>query len=76
MPLITSGTGFNFHHVAPLDPDIQHMAYFRRFPSVPGSAPNLVPDAHIASLAMEYDAEVHSADSTSGGSPEYAGAIL
>ena len=58
-----------YHHVVPLDPGIQHLAYFRRFLSVPGSGPNLVPDAHIASLAMEYDAEVHSADSDFGRFP-------
>ena len=40
-----------------------HLALFRQNLAVPGSNANLVPDAHIAALAMEYDAEVHSSDS-------------
>ena len=51
-----------FSHVFPIDPGPAHMDHFRRFLNVPGSGPNLVPDAHIAAIAMEYDAEVHSAD--------------
>ena len=51
-----------YSHVAPLEPGNNHLFYFRQCLGVPGSGPNLVPDAHIAALAMEYDAEVHSAD--------------
>ena len=54
---------FQYSHVAPLDPGYQHLVYFRQCLSVSGSGPNLVPDAHIAALAMEYDAKVHSSDS-------------
>jgi len=46
-------------HVAPLNPGDNHLAYFRRYLAVPGAGPNLVTDAHIAALAAEHDAEVH-----------------
>ena len=51
-----------FSHVTPIEPGPGHLVFFRQCLSVPGSGSNLVPDAHIAALAMEYDAEVHSAD--------------
>ena len=54
---------FQYSNVVPLEPGDQHLVYFRQCLSVSGSGPNLVPDAHIAALAIEYDAEVHSADS-------------
>ena len=57
---------FQFSNVAPLDPGYQHLVYFRQCLSVSGSGPNLVPDAHIAALAMECNAVVHSADSDFG----------
>ena len=53
---------FSRPHIEPIDPGPAHMDHFRRFLNVPGSGPNLVPDAHIAAIAMDYDAEVHSAD--------------
>lgn len=56
------GDWFRNSHIAPIDPGPAHMDHFRRFLGVFGSGPNLVPDAHIAAIAMEYDAEVHSAD--------------
>lgn len=46
-------------HVAPINPGDNHLAYFRRYLAVPGAGPNLVTDAHIAALAAEHDAEVH-----------------
>ena len=46
-------------HVAPLNPGDNHLTYFRRYLAVPGTGPNLVTDAHIAALAAEHNAEVH-----------------
>ena len=60
---------FSYGHIAPIVPGSAHMDHFRRFLNVPGSGPNLVPDAHIAAVAMEYDAEVHSADRDFGRFP-------
>ena len=48
-----------YPHVAPLNPGDGYLDYFRRYLAVPGAGPNLVTDAHIAALAAEYDAEVH-----------------
>ena len=53
---------FDLAHVTPLDPGIGHMSLFRRNVAVSGGGPNLVTDAHIAAIAMEHEAEVHSAD--------------
>ncbi len=50
-------------HVVPLDPHDDYLALFRQNVSVPGGGANLVTDAHIAALAVEYDAVLHSADS-------------
>ena len=33
-----------------------------RYLQIPGSGPNIVTDAHIAALAFEHDATVHTAD--------------
>ena len=48
-----------YPHVAPLNPGDDHLTYFRRYLAVAGAGPNLVTDAHIAALATEHDAEVH-----------------
>ena len=50
-------------HVNALNPGDRHMEYFQQNLSVPGSGPRLVPDAHIAALAMEVDAVLHTHDS-------------
>ena len=54
---------FRHPHVAPLNPGDGHLVLFQQNLVVPGSNANLVPDAHIAALAMERDAELHSSDS-------------
>lgn len=54
---------FRHNHVMPLNPDAGHMEHFSRNLAVVGSGTNLVPDAHIAALAIEHSAEVHSNDS-------------
>ena len=58
-----------YSHVAAIQPGARHLEYFRRNLTVAYRGSNLVPDAHIAALAMEYDAEVHSADSDFGRFP-------
>ena len=51
-----------YDHVSAIQLGAKHLEYLRRNLAVPYSGPNLVPDAHIAALAMEHDAEVHSRD--------------
>ena len=60
---------FERSHVVPLEPRGAHLALFRQNIAVSGGGTNLVPDAHIAALAMEHDAEVHSADTDFGRFP-------
>lgn len=54
---------FQRDHIVPLNPDTDHLEHFSRNLAVAGSGTNLVSDAHIAALAIEYSAEVHSNDS-------------
>ncbi len=49
-------------HVTPLNPGPEHLALLQQNLAAAGAGANLVPDAHIAALAMEYGAEVHSND--------------
>ena len=53
---------FRFPHVMTIDPGSDHLVHFRRNLVAVGVGANLVTDAHIAALAMEYQAEVHSND--------------
>ena len=48
-----------YPHVAPLNPSDDHMRHLQRNLAVPGAGHNLVTDAHIAALAVEHNAEVH-----------------
>ena len=53
---------FRSPHVMPINPGVDHLAHFRRNLTAAGVGANLVTDCHIAALAMEYQAEVHSND--------------
>ncbi len=53
---------FRYPQVMPLNPGAEYLSYFRRNPVAIGVGANLVTDAHITALAMEYEAEVHSND--------------
>ena len=53
---------FRFPHVTPINPGAEHLTHLRRSLAAAGVGGNLVTDAHIAALAMEYQAEVHSND--------------
>ena len=53
---------FQFPHVAPINPGAEHLSLFRRNLAAAGVGANLVTDSHIAAVAMEYQAEVHSND--------------
>ena len=48
--------------VRTINPGGRHLTLFRETLAAAGVGGNLVTDAHIAALAMEYNAEVHSAD--------------
>ncbi|MCY3951304.1 MAG: type II toxin-antitoxin system VapC family toxin [bacterium] len=54
---------FRAPSVSPLNPGTRHLAIFRSMLGAAGVGGNLVTDAHIAALAVEYQAEVHSNDS-------------
>ena len=51
-----------FPHVAPLNPGSEHLVHFRHCLATVGVGGNLVTDCHIAAIAMEHQAEVHSND--------------
>ena len=53
---------FRAPHVSPLNPGRQHVALMRSALEAAGVAGNLATDAHIAALAIEYQAELHSND--------------
>ena len=55
--------------VTPLNPGTDHLALFRRCLAAAGVGANLVTDAHLAALAIEYQAEVHSNDMDFGRFP-------
>ena len=54
---------FRYAHVSPINPGAEHLTHVQRNIEAAGVGGNLVTDAHIAALAMEYQAEVHSNDS-------------
>ena len=54
-------------HVIPLNPGTGHLDLFRQYAAVIGGDHNLVTDAHIAAVAKEHDAEVHTFNSSDFG---------
>ena len=54
---------FSSPTVSPLNPGPQHIAILRNMLAAAGTGGDLVTDAHIAALAVEHQAEVHSNDS-------------
>ena len=60
---------FRFPNVTPLNPGTEHLALFRRCLAAAGVGGNLVTDAHLAALALEYQAELHSNDMDFGRFP-------
>ena len=50
---------FQQQHIAPVDPGPGHFSHLRRTLEAAGRGGNLVPDAHIAAIAIEHQAEVH-----------------
>ena len=53
---------FRFPHVTPVNPGPGHLTHLRRNLVAAGVGANLMTDAHVAALSMEYQAEVHSND--------------
>ncbi len=60
---------FQYDSVIPVNPGTEHLTYFRQNLDAAGVGGNLVSDAHIAAIAIEYQAEVHSNDSDFGRFP-------
>ena len=60
---------FDYPHVFPLNPGRDHIEYMRETLRAAGISHNVVNDAHIAAIALEFGAEVHSKDSVFGRIP-------
>lgn len=60
---------FRYPHVSAINPGADHLTHVRRNLDAAGVGANLVTDAHIAALAIEYQAEVHSNDADFGRFP-------
>lgn len=50
---------FQHPHITPINPSTNHLSHLSRILADTNGSANLVPDAHIAALAIEYEAEVH-----------------
>ena len=55
--------------MTPVNPGPGHLDHFGRSLAAAGVGANLVTDSHIVALAMEYQAEVHSAAADFGRFP-------
>ena len=53
---------FRLPHVSPVEPGRDHLTLMRRALAATGGGGNLVNDAHVAALAIEQQAEVHTND--------------
>ena len=53
---------FRVPNVIPLNPGRDHLALLRQCLAAAGVGANLATNAHLAALAMEYQAELHSTD--------------
>ena len=60
---------FQYAHIQPLDPGANHLTFLQNIFDAVGGGAHLVPDAHIAALAMQHQAVVHSHDSDFGRFP-------
>jgi len=60
---------FQYTHITPINPGTEHLDHLQRSLVAAGVGATLVSDAHIAALAMEYQAVVHSNDSDFGRFP-------
>ena len=60
---------FQYAHIQPLDPGSDHLTNLRNFFDAVDGGAKLVPDVHIAALAIEHQAVVHSHDSDFGRFP-------
>ena len=58
----TVNTWFEYPHIFTINPGSRHMELMRRNLEIAGFGGNLVPDAHIAAIAMEFQAELHTND--------------
>lgn len=50
---------FQYQHINPVNPGIDHLMHLDQILQAVGRGGKMVPDAHIAAVAMEYQAEVH-----------------
>ena len=60
---------FWYPHIQPIDPGAEHLTHLQNILDAVGRSANLVPDAHIAALAIEHRAVLHSHDSDFGRIP-------
>ena len=60
---------FRLPHVSPVEPGRDHLTLMRRALAATGVGGNLVNDAHVAALAIEQQAEVHTNDADFGRFP-------
>ena len=54
---------FRIPHVNPINPGSRHLSFLKQMLEFAGVGGNMMTDNHIASIAMEYQAELHSNDS-------------